>query len=1827
MLTLHKRTHGMSLMKHFNWRRPRLAQRLTQADLPGGGHSLQTIGLSAYRRLLLILLSGALLLTAMWLALHRSQAVTANFDRRFPASGLPASDGNIRGDILVIGNMLNHCRASANNCGDARRGGNYDDDNFYMIDVDADGDPGTFNSSRAKLNLPVGASVRFAGLYWGADLDGTDSDDDGNGVDARNRSLLRNVKLDTPAAGGYMDITGGIIIGCNGTNNCNGNLSAIDDYQAFKDVTALVSAGGSGFYTVANVQAARGENEHAGWSLVVVYEDPNPATPWRNLTVFDGFAFVDPTDDDDNQANIVDFEVNGFLTPTSGQFETYMALVTYDGDRTKRKESVTLTSRVSSSNRKSTRLAFNPYNRSDNFFNSTITDLGTRIGDPDNLNDPNRQPSYANTLGLDIDRFRLSGGSNASDIVLNGSREAEIRLTTDKDGIEGYIVGVLTFATAIHSPDIKPEKTVTAVDRNNDNQLNAGDELIYTIRGRNRGLDSAVSVVLRDDIPSNTTYKTGSLTITNGVAATASTATRLEINLGAGANASTGGRLAVNDTFEITFCVTVNASPGSEVCNQATIQYRGETTGQTFNDLSNRVCVSTGNPPPPIDVYVTKMDAPDPVCVGSRLTYTLTVGNNGAQPSSPVTLIDTLPANVTVLSLPNGCTSASGIITCNLDSIAPLTTAALTIVVRPEPAAVGTVTNSARVTTGTPDSNPSNDEAMIDTTVLPLADLTITKTDAPDPVLVGNDLTYTLNVINNGPNAAPNAELTDVLPSGTTFRSLTPAPGFTCTTPPVGGTGTVTCANPSLAVGTSASFTLLVRVNNDVADCTRLTNTAQVASDADACDSTPNSATTETLVGIGADLMITKVDQTDPVIAGKTLSYTIVATNNSTCIAAQDLTIRDIVPANTTFASLTPSPGGNCTTPLLGETGQVSCTWLGATTPGVARSITLVVNINPSTSNGATITNTAMVSSVTPDPDSRNNSATSTTQVITRADLFITKTDQPDPVFAGEDLSYSITATNTNTPPCSDAQNVRISDTLPPNVTVKSLTPSAGGVCTPVVNGAFFCTWSGATTPGATRSIALVVTVDACAIDGDTLRNTATVTSDTQDDNLSNNTVMADTTVRRKATLTITKTDAPDPTVAGRTLAYTVTATNNGPSCADDITITDVLPPQTQLNEPPVPSAGGSCTGTSTIACRWPGATRPGTQRSVRIVVRVDPCTPHNAALDNTATVASVRPTASASITERTTVRREPDLRLEMTDAPDPVLAGNLLTYTLRATNIGVSCAKDVTIDNPLPAGVTLVSATPIGNGRRLDAQRQSAKTNVLQQAGVAGRVTMIWDGETAPGASREMALVVRICAEVACGTLLANAATTATLDPDVDLNNNAATATTLVQAQSDLAIIKSGTPNPVRTGTQVVYTLDVTNNGPSNSINTIVTDTLPKGFTVASVSTPVGTFTVTGDATKTITINLGTMGAVGQCATTFPVIVRITITADVPSTYPTQTVVNRATVATGNCLADPNPDNNTADFLTSVIPTTNDPGPPIPAPLAPSDTLPGSVLVYNLYTSSVSSPAAENTRINITNTAQQNVAVHLFFVDGSTCSIADALICLTKNQTASFLASDLDPGTTGYLVAVAVDEETGLPRAFNYLIGDAYIKLSSGHQANLTAESFAALMFPPAGTDASATTAVLNFDGMSYSLAPRTLAVSNIPDRASGNDTRIVLNRLGGNLAIGAATLGAIFGVLFDDAENAYSFTFNVGGCQFRGALSNNFPRTTPRFEQIIGAGRSGWLKLWAANDAGLLGAVLNFNSGATTSAGAFNQGRNLHKLTLTNAVSLIIPIFPPNC
>ena len=312
------------------------------------------------------------------------------------------------------------------------------------------------------------------------------------------------------------------------------------------------------------------------------------------------------------------------------------------------------------------------------------------------------------------------------------------------------------------------------------------------------------------------------------------------------------------------------------------------------------------------------------------------------------------------------------------------------------------------------------------------ADMYVTNAGSPDPVHEDSDLTYQIAVNNAGPDAAAGVSLADMIPSGTTFVSFskTSGPAFTLTLPNVGGTGLVAATAATVPVG-SATFRLIVHVT--AKDGATVTNTATVTSATADPNPNNNSATATNKVNkvqAAADLSITKCDAPDPVVPGENITYTIGAANAGPS-EARNVTITDAIPANTTFASFTQDsgPAFTVTTPAAGETGTVTAN-ADTFASGASATFTLVVNVNAGTPDGTVISNTVTISSDTCDKNPDNDSATATTKVeaSTAADLSVTKSDSPDPVQAGDNLTYTLVLTSAGP---SDALNVVLNDAIP----------------------------------------------------------------------------------------------------------------------------------------------------------------------------------------------------------------------------------------------------------------------------------------------------------------------------------------------------------------------------------------------------------------------------------------------------------------------------------------------------------------------------------------------------------------------------------------------------------------------------------------------------------------------------------------------------------------------------------------------------------------------------------------------------------------------------
>jgi uncharacterized repeat protein (TIGR01451 family) len=844
------------------------------------------------------------------------------------------------------------------------------------------------------------------------------------------------------------------------------------------------------------------------------------------------------------------------------------------------------------------------------------------------------------------------------------------------------------------------------------------------------------------------------------------------------------------------------------------------------------------------DLQVVKTDDPDPVTAGDTLTYTLVVTNHGPSPAAGVVLTDPLPAGVTFESVTTTLGTAGhaeGIVTANLGDLDVDESATVTVVVTVDSSLTDGLLNTAQVTSDTIDPVPQNNTDDEPTNVQQLVNLSIAKSDAPDPVTAGQTLVYTLLVSNDGPSDATGVTVVDTLPAGVTFVSSTTSQGTVAHVD-----GTVTASLGDLAAGASATVTLTVDVSPSVRGV--LLNEAEVSANEEETDLTDNTDTAQTTVAAEVDLVLTKSDAPDPVVAGQQLVYTLLVRNDGPSDAT-GVTVTDTLPAGVQFVSA----GGAGTASVSGNVVTVD---LGNLAVGQSATTTITVDVDPATRQS--IVNSASVVAVEDERDLENNTDSVTTAVLAEIDLGIVKTDSPDPVAAGGTLTYTLLVTN-NGP--SLATGVTVADTLPAGLTFVSGTATQGTVS--ATNGTVTAIL-GNLAAGDSATITLTTSV-AGSLQGEIV-NTASVSGNETDTEPDNDTSSQTTQVVPRIDLQIVKSDTPDPVVAGENLTYTLLVTNLGPSPATGVSVVDTLPANVAfVSATTTQGTANHAAGTVTVDV---GNLAVDQTETITIVVTV----PSSArgTLANTATISGNEQetnddnnTSSVS----TAIQPEIDLVIFKADSPDPVFAGQTLTYTLSVVNNGPSNATGVTVTDQLPGGVTFVSATA--------SQGTAVNAN--------GTITATL-GNLASDASATVTIVVTV--DPSTRGTITNTASVAGTETDTQPQNNTDSEPTVVQSRIDLAITKADSPDPVTAGGQLTYTLTVTNTGPSNATAVSVQDFLPSQVQFVSATASQGTVT---HSQGVVTAELGDL-AVGASRT-------ITIVTQVDADF-SGTMTNRATVA-----------------------------------------------------------------------------------------------------------------------------------------------------------------------------------------------------------------------------------------------------------------------------------------------------------------------------------------
>ena len=1013
------------------------------------------------------------------------------------------------------------------------------------------------------------------------------------------------------------------------------------------------------------------------------------------------------------------------------------------------------------------------------------------------------------------------------------------------------------------------QETDLSVVKNGPEQAPAGSNVTYTVTVTNIGGNDALVVDVTDAIPPGMTFVSATpaagFTCSNDAAAVVCSAPLLA----AGASA----------TFTFVFNIPSGTEPGTTFTNIATASTE---TPDVNEENDSGVAVTTTPQPALADVGVAK-SGPTSAGPDTDVVYTITVRNAGPQAASDVELRDTLPGTMTFESLtqsgaPFACSTpaidAGGTIVCTAATLpaGASTTFTLTGHVPPGTPTETEFQNTATVTSSN-DPNVENDRATTTLTVSRV-DVSVVKS-GPAVVTAGADVPYTLEVRNAGPDAAADVIFTDVIPAGTTFVSLTYVSGVAgaCT-----ANGAAGCTFATLASGATSRYSLVLRAG----DTTSISNTANVSTASFDTDPSDNSSTATTTVTPSADLAVTKSGPASAT-AGTNATYSVTLRNNGPSTAS-NVTLTDTLPAGTTFVSVAQTGGPTFT---CGQAaGVVTCT-RATFAPLATASFTIVVTVAPEATG--TITNTAAVSATTPDPAAGNNAATAPTSVTASADLAVSKIG-PAAATAGTNVTYAVTLTNHGP---SAATDVTLTDTLPAGTTFVSATQTSGPAftCTPAA-GVVTCTRA---TLAAGAAATFDVTVAVAAETTGTISNTAAVTAATPDPVPGNNAATSTANAAASADLAVTKSGPAAPT-AGTNATYTVTVTNNGPSTATDVTLTDTLPPGTtyvstsQTNGPAFSCPQSAGVVTCTRATFAPLATA-----SFDIVVAIPAGT--TGPLTNAATVTAATPDpvpANNTATATSGTGTAADLSVAKL-GPGTATAGTSVRYTVDVTNHGPSTASNVTLTDTLPPGTSFVSVTQISGPS-------------FQCAHAAGVVTCAI-ASLAPTTTALFSIVATV-GPGATGTLV-NTAAVSSSTPDPSTANNVSTTATVLDATADLEVAKNG-PATATAGNTVTYTVTVNNNGISTAANVTLTDTLPAGTpagtTFTSVTQTGGPAFTCEQAARTITCTRATLAPLMPA--TFEIAVSVPLTA---FGLLTDVAEVRATTP------DPMPTNNRATAVTDV--------------------------------------------------------------------------------------------------------------------------------------------------------------------------------------------------------------------------------------------------------------------------------------------------------------------
>lgn len=818
--------------------------------------------------------------------------------------------------------------------------------------------------------------------------------------------------------------------------------------------------------------------------------------------------------------------------------------------------------------------------------------------------------------------------------------------------------------------------------------------------------------------------------------------------------------------------------------------------------------------------------------VGDIVTFTVAVKNNGNRNGTGIAVRDNLPAG---LSLVTGSVSNQGNFNAGGNainwsglSVANGATLNLTYKARVN-ATTGTAneyTNTAQITASDqidPNSTPNNnistedDQDFVTLTPTQNVDLAINKQINNATPNVGSNVQFAIEVINNGPSTATGAVVTDILPSGYTWVSDTGAGNYN----QVSGQWNI----GSLANGAKATLVISARVNATG----NYTNTATVTSSLTDTNPANNTSSVSSTPRAIANLSLTKAVSAGPYNVGDNVTFTVRVTNAGPS-AATAVSVLDYLPTGYTYVSHT-STG----TTYSNNSGSWN---IGTINNGASAVLTVVARINAA-GDYRNVAEVVHSNEFDPNSTPANNNAAEDDQqqvIITPtqiADLLVTKTVDVTAPRVGDNIKFTIALRNAGP---SDATGVVVTDLLPSGYTFVSAASTSGSYN--AVSGNW--TLSGSVLNGKTEYLDIVAKVKPITGTANEYRNTASVTASGQTDpNTGNNTSTVTTVPTALINLSLNKSVNNISPSAGSNVIFTVRVSNAGPSNATGVQVRDLLPNGYTFVSA-IPSNGTYVTGTGL----WNiGTITNGNSAVLTVTATVNA----NGNYTNVAEVIQANETDANSTPgnnvlgeddqDQVTISRGPLVDLSLTKVVNAATpnVNDVVTFTINVSNAGPSDATGVIVTDKLPSGYLFVGAA--ASAGSYNATSGSWTVGIITNATTA---TLNIQARVLPTGNYNNV------AEVTGANEVDRDSTPGNNDATEDDQSEVIVTPTQI---ADLSVNKIVDVTAPRVSDNVMFTIAVSNAGPSDATNVVIRDLLPTGYEFVNAVPTAGIYNKTTGA------------------------------------------------------------------------------------------------------------------------------------------------------------------------------------------------------------------------------------------------------------------------------------------------------------------------------------------------------------------------------------------